>query len=132
MTAYFALIHKDEESSYGVSFPDFPGCITGGSTLDEAVRDASDALGFHIRGMIKDGEVIPTPTPLERIVGLEEAQDASATFLVTPNMAPKGKAVRLNITMDEYLVNQIDAYVAHRGKSRSAFLADAAREAMLV
>ncbi|MBL0942631.1 MAG: type II toxin-antitoxin system HicB family antitoxin, partial [Alphaproteobacteria bacterium] len=33
---YIALIHKDKNSDFGVSFPDFPGCITAGKTLDEA------------------------------------------------------------------------------------------------
>jgi len=37
MTAYIALIHKDQDSDFGVSFPDFPGCYSAGSTLDEAL-----------------------------------------------------------------------------------------------
>ena len=33
MTHYIALIHKDPDSSYGVSFPDLPGVFTGGDTI---------------------------------------------------------------------------------------------------
>ena len=38
---YLALVHKDEGTSYGVSFPDVPGCISAGDTFEEAVADAS-------------------------------------------------------------------------------------------
>ena len=48
---YIAYLHKDSKSDYGVSFPDFPGCITAGSSLDEARRMAAEALAFHIAGL---------------------------------------------------------------------------------
>jgi predicted RNase H-like HicB family nuclease len=41
---YIAYLHKDRGSDYGVSFPDFPGCITAGKTLEEASRLAPEAL----------------------------------------------------------------------------------------
>jgi len=41
---YIAIIHKDPDSDFGVSFPDFPGCITAGRTLDEAKEMAREAL----------------------------------------------------------------------------------------
>ena len=36
MRQCIALIHKDADSGYGVSFPDFSGCISAGQTLDDA------------------------------------------------------------------------------------------------
>jgi predicted RNase H-like HicB family nuclease len=47
-----------------VSFPDFPGCITAGSTLEEAREMAQEALAFHVRGLIEDGEALPRPQRL--------------------------------------------------------------------
>jgi antitoxin HicB len=44
MSVYLALIHKDPNSSYGVSFPDLPGHITAGDTVDEAIANAHDLL----------------------------------------------------------------------------------------
>ena len=41
---YIGLVHKDAGSDYGVSFPDLPGCVTAGATLDEARVMAADAL----------------------------------------------------------------------------------------
>ena len=61
MASYIGIIHKDADSDFGVSFPDFPGCVTAGKTLDEAGRMAQDALAGHIAGMVEDGESIPAP-----------------------------------------------------------------------
>jgi predicted RNase H-like HicB family nuclease len=48
---YIAYLHKDKNSDYGVSFPDFPGCITAGSSLEEARAMAAEALALHVTGM---------------------------------------------------------------------------------
>ena len=68
MANYIAIVHKDSKSDFGVSFPDFPGCITAGSSIDEAKDMANDALSLHIKGMMEDGENIPTPSKLEDIM----------------------------------------------------------------
>jgi predicted RNase H-like HicB family nuclease len=59
---YIAYLHKDAKSDFGVSFPDFPGCVATGKTLDEARRMAAEALAFHIEGTVEDGELIPEPS----------------------------------------------------------------------
>jgi predicted RNase H-like HicB family nuclease len=69
MRYYIALIHKDPNSDYGVSFPDFPGCVTAGATLDEARKMGEEALALHIEGMVEDGDAIPEQSSLERIMG---------------------------------------------------------------
>ena len=46
MTHYIALIHKEADSGYGVSFPDVPGVVAVGDTLDSALHEAGVALGF--------------------------------------------------------------------------------------
>ena len=68
MRYYIALLHKDPKSDYGVSFPDLPGCITAGRTLDEARAMAVDALALHLQGMIEDGSAIPDPSSLEVVM----------------------------------------------------------------
>ena len=61
MANYIAVVHKDPKSDFGVSFPDFLGCIAAGSSIDEAKDLAHDALSLHIKGMLEDGENIPVP-----------------------------------------------------------------------
>lgn len=129
MKNYVAIIHKDEGSDYGVLFPDFPGCITAGETVDEAKALAQEALEGHIEVTLEHGEAIPEPMGLEAAMAHELAAGGLAFFLVgIPEAATK--AVRLNITLPGDLLRQVDRFLAGRGISRSAFLADAARVAM--
>lgn len=65
MRQYIALIHKEPGSDYGVSFPDFPGCVTAGADLDAARGMAEEALAFHVEGMAEEGEPLPEPSTLE-------------------------------------------------------------------
>jgi len=46
MPRYIALVHKDVDSCYGVSFPDWPGVVAGGDTIDEALQQAAEVLSF--------------------------------------------------------------------------------------
>jgi predicted RNase H-like HicB family nuclease len=124
MSEYIALIHKDPGSDYGVSFPDFPGCITAGATVDEARRMAEKALAFHIAGLVEDGEPVPQPSHLEDVMGDPENRDAVAIFV------PARKNVRINITVPSDVLAEIDRYAEGRGLTRSDFLTEAARRAL--
>jgi predicted RNase H-like HicB family nuclease len=64
---YIAYLHKDRKSDFGVSFPDFPGCITAGETFEESGRNEEEALALHISGMLEDGEMMPEPSTLDDI-----------------------------------------------------------------
>lgn len=126
MKTYIALLRKEEGSSYGVDFPDFPGCITGGETMDVAYREAPEALQFHIKGMLEDGEQIPEPTPLDEIMADPENEGA----VPFPVEVPGKKAKRVDITVSEAILKDIDAYARKHNMSRSAFLVDAALKVM--
>lgn len=65
---YIGLIHKDADSDFGVSFPDFPGVVTASINLDDARAMAEEALAFHIEGLVEDGEAIPEPSTLEEVM----------------------------------------------------------------
>ena len=80
MRQYISLIHKDPDSDFSVSFPDIPGCVTAGRTLDEAREMAGDALALHIEGMIDGGEVIPDPSSLETI--LQDSENGARAFMI--------------------------------------------------
>lgn len=121
MTAYIALLRKDQASDYGVDFPDFPGCVTAGTTLEEARRMAAEALEFHIGGMVADGEAIPEPSPLDAVMADPHNRDAVA-FLVDVPGRP-AKAVRVNVVLPEDVLEAIDRTTTNR----SRFLAEAAR-----
>ena len=129
MANYIAIVHKDPESDFGVSFPDFPGCITAGSNIDEAKDMAQDALALHIQGMLEDGDRLPTPSKLEKIMANPDFAGAAA-FLVVGVPDAKPRTVRVNITVPEMTLKQIDTAAKERGMSRSSFLVHAARNAI--
>ena len=124
MTSYIGLIRKDADSDFGVDFPDFPGCVSAGATLDEARRMAQEALELHVSGMVEDGEELPAPSSLEAIMADPENGDAVA-FLATLR-EPADRTVRVNITLPERLLRRID----ERATNRSAFLTRAAEKAL--
>ena len=128
MTNYIALLRKDDSSDYGVEFPDFPGCITAGRTLDEAKDMADEALALHVDGLIDDGEGLPTPSGLDTIMANPDNANSVAFLVSTP--ARTEKAVRVNVTFVESVLHRIDAAAQSGHLSRSAFLADAALKAM--
>src|SRR5580704_930741 len=121
---YIAYLHKEGKSDFGVSFPDFPGCVTAGKTLDEARRRAPEALAFHITGMLEDGEKIPKPSKIDELVADPVRQDAVA-FLVSADF-PKSKTVRVNITARESQIELIDRRARQAGMTRSAYIVQSA------
>lgn len=123
MLNYIAVIHKDRDSEYGVSFPDFPGCITAGRTVDEAKDMAQEALQFHFDGMMEDGEKVPAASSLEEVLD----PDAIAYFIVSV-AAPKREPIRVNCSFDPLLLHAMDIEAKERGMTRSGFIADAVRK----
>jgi predicted RNase H-like HicB family nuclease len=122
---YLAYLHKDRRSDFGVSFPDFPGCITAGKTLEEAQRNAAQALALHISGMAEDGEAIPKPSSLDAIAHDPAMKDAVAILV---NVDTE-KRVRVNITARESQIEKIDRMAEQAGMTRSAYIVQAAIQA---
>ncbi len=128
MTVTVALVHE-EDGVFGVSFPDFPGCIATGRTAEDALRKGQEALNFHVAGMVDDND----PLPLQRSLSIMRAdqvfqEDAYGAMVALIPVDLPGRAVRLNISMAETLVDAVDRAARHSGQSRSAFLAHAAKE----
>ena len=122
-----ALVHS-EGNAFGISFPDYPGCISGGESFEQAVNRGANALAFHLQGMAEDGDVIPRPRPADEAVraAVDEIEDGAMPVLIEIEFP--GRALRVNISMEEGLLSQVDRAASAGGQSRSAFLADAARE----
>jgi predicted RNase H-like HicB family nuclease len=85
-TGYIALVHKDKGTSYGVSFPDVPGCISAGDTFEEAVDNSAVALAGHLAVMEADGDPIPHARSLEELKQdaefVDDSIDAVVAFVV--------------------------------------------------
>lgn len=128
---YVAVIEKDADSAYGVWFPDVEGCFSAGDTLEEAVANAAAALRQHVEALESAGKSVPPARSIDNVLPDEDVAAAVATGAVlfaVPLFADAGRTVRINVSLDKGLVDRIDAAASARGLTRSAFLAQAARE----
>jgi predicted RNase H-like HicB family nuclease len=125
MQYYIGIIHKDPDSDYGVSFPDFPGCISAGLTLQDALFMGSEALTGHMGLMVDEGEAIPEPSTMEAILADPDNRDGVPVLIPAPTLS--SKAVRVNITIPEDTLVAIDRYAEAHGFTRSGFLTQAAK-----
>jgi predicted RNase H-like HicB family nuclease len=125
---YIGLIHKDADSHFGVSFPDFPGVITASTTLDDARIMAEKALALHVEGLVEDGEAIPEPSALEEIMSDPDNRSGVAILVSLKNGQPK--AIRVNVTLPGDVLERIDKYAEAHGYTRSGLLTQAAKRLM--
>ena len=125
---YVSFIHRDD-AGYGVSFPDFPGCVSVGDSVAAAVRRGCEALAFHVEGLRDDGELIPLPRSIDSIKADPELADwrEGADLVLVPLLLDRGSSRRVNISLDRGLLEAIDDEARRRRMTRSAFLATAAR-----
>ena len=118
--SYTAIIERGPEN-FGVFFPDVPGCVSSGLTEEEVFANAEEALSLHLGEMIRAGEPLPHRSDF---LPCDPEVEEFCRFVARVELP--GKAIRLNITMDEGLVAAIDRVASNR----SNFLAEAARTAL--
>ena len=126
-TPYIAVAEKDADTAFGIWFPDVTGCFSAGETLAEASANAVAALRQHIETIEDAGRAVPPARTLDELLSDEDVRTAAAAGAVLIAV-PLGDGDDINISLDKSLVDQIDAAAAARGLTRSAFLAQAARE----
>lgn len=129
MTTYIGLLRKDPDSDFGVDFPDFPGCITAGSTLEEARLMAVEALTGHIEAMDEVGEPIASPSSVETIMADPENAEAIPFPVIVPDR-PTG-AGQVDLLLSPAELKKLDALADKRGSSRSDLLTEAVRRLLV-
>ena len=125
MNYFYAVVHKDADSAFGVSFPDLPGCFSAADEVEDLVPNACEALELWF----EDGASDVEPRSLDDVRAAVADDLAQGAFLVAvPHIRRTGKQVRANISLDRGMLDAIDRAAADRRLTRSAFLADAARK----
>ena len=125
MTTYIALLRKDPDSDFGVDFPDFPGCITAGSTLEETRAMAQEALEAHIECMIELRQLIPGPSSLGTLMADPENAEALPFPVTVPDRLTG--VGQIDVTLAAADLERLDALAKKRNMTRPALLTEAVR-----
>jgi predicted RNase H-like HicB family nuclease len=111
---------------WGVRIPDIDGCVGGGSTPEEAIADATQALRDVMAHKQSSGAPFPKASTIADILQKEKPAKSESTVII-PVVLDAGRSVRANLTMDAGLLEAIDTAATRAGITRSAFVASAAR-----
>lgn len=127
---YPIFIHKDKTSDYGVIVPDLPGCFSAGNTIDEAIQNAHEAIECHLEGLLADNEPIPLKKTIEQHLDNPDFKNGVLAIVDVDLSKISGKTTRVNVSLPEHFLKQIDEYTHQHGGNRSGFLVDAAMNFM--
>lgn len=124
---YPAVLERGPKGTFGAWFPDFPGCVAGGRSQEEAIERAEKALGQAVDRLAEHERPFPEPTRIERIV-LPKGCDLAAYFIV--GVDPPDPSERVNVYLPKSLIGRVDRRAAELGMSRSSFFGLAATTAL--
>lgn len=126
---YPIVLHKDPGSSYGVTVPDLPGCFSAGDTVEEALVLAREAILGHLQALLETGQNVPDPQPIEVHQRDPDYRDAALWAVVEVDTSHlPGRAVRINISINDRVLAVIDDFAQRQGETRSGLLQRAASE----
>ncbi len=125
---YPALMAGAGTDQIDVAFPDFPGCVTVASTLEEAHGRAAEVLAFHIEGMVEAGDTVPAGGDESALLDMVAEYEEEGHRVIIASVGvdiPTGKVKRVNVTLPDYVLATADRWAKEHGRSRSALLAEA-------
>lgn len=123
---YPVLIHKESSSDFGVTIPDLPGCCSAGTTMEEALENAHEAILTHVEGLLMDQEPVPAPSSVESLLPRWNEEGAVWALVAVDLSVLSTRAKRVNITVPENLLRKIDSFAMKDGENRSGLLVTAA------
>ena len=123
MNTYFALVHKDRDSAYGISFPDLPGCFSAADDEDDIFQQAQSALTLFA----SDEDALPNARTVSQLRADPDvrAEIAAGAFVIAVPLIIVTRKLRYNLMLDADLVEGVDATARSLGVSRSEFVSEA-------
>ncbi|TDK35636.1 CopG family transcriptional regulator [Rhizobium deserti] len=128
MKYFIAVVHKEDDSAFGVSFPDLPSVFSAADAEADLTANAIEALRLWA-----EDETLPDPSSIEQVMARDDIRKKLATgsiLIRVPFIEDGTRVVRANVTFEKGMLDAIDATARERGLTRSAFLASAARKAI--
>ncbi|MGH6877167.1 MAG: type II toxin-antitoxin system HicB family antitoxin [Rhizomicrobium sp.] len=115
---YPAVLERGDRQAYGVWFPDFPRCVAAGTSQEQAIAGAQEALARAVELLAEQERPLPEPTPFEKIAIPKNCE--FVTFF-TVGVEPPDPSERVNIYLSKSLIARADRRAAELGMSRSSF-----------
>lgn len=131
MSRYIAIIDYDAATKlFGAYFPDAPGCTAMGSTEEEVIANATEALDEWMADYAREDGKIPRPRSYAMLLNSRDYPELGKGGMIAtiPLVRESGRVKRANISMDSGILAAIDEEAERRGLTRSSFLASAARQ----
>lgn len=125
---YPAVLERGPKGTFGAWFPDFPGCVAGGTSQEKTIEKAENALAQAVDALFEQDRPLPEPTPIARIV-LPKGCDFLAYFIV--GVDPPDPSERVNVYLPKSLIARVDRRAAELGMSRSSFFGLAVSTALV-
>jgi predicted RNase H-like HicB family nuclease len=89
MPHYVAIVEEEGPGkAVGVWFPDLPGCFSAGDDLDEALRNAPEAIGLYADSLAEEGRLLPSPRSVSELRNDPEVADDFKNHVVALIAAP--------------------------------------------
>jgi predicted RNase H-like HicB family nuclease len=93
MPHYIAIVEDaGPDTAIGIWFPDLPGCFSAGDDIDDALRNAEEALTLYAESMREEGRPLPPPRTLSELRKDPEAADDIRNYMVALVALPAGVA----------------------------------------
>lgn len=93
MFKVYSAVFEQDPVGYGIYFPDIEGAVTQGTTIEEGIDNASDALGMMLADLIENEIPLPQPTNINEIKIDENTQFKT---LISVNLADYLKETKLD------------------------------------
>ena len=121
---YAVVLHKDNDSVYGVTVPDVPGCFSAGETVEEALSNVREAIYAHLELLAEEGEAIPDDVSIDMDRLTKDKDYADGIFAVVDVDIDdiKGPAERINLTVPRRALAKIDLAAKALNDSRSGLM----------
>src|ERR1700689_4905489 len=124
---YPAVLERGPKGTFGAWFPDFPGCVAGGRSQEEAIEKAEGKLAQAVDALAEHDSPLPQPTLIGQIVFPKGC--AFLAYLIV-GVDPPDPSERVNVYLPKSLIGQVDRRAAELGMSRSSFFGLAATTAL--
>lgn len=131
----YAIVFTNTQnnSSYQVTVPDLPGCSISVESIDLGLEKISQCIKSHLAILAEYGEKIPSALSVEihrKQYALDNPHTYMQAFWAITDIdisAYLGKSHKINVTLPELLIKQIDEKVSKSSayKTRSGFIASA-------